>query len=114
MASATPTPSTSTSRLAIWSLVTSLLSIAYLLILRMLPNNPLIIVPYLFILGVLGFGCVVGVVLGHFAIHLIKETGAKGRGIAIAGIVLGYLVIAVWVVPVVWGFVVVLFRGQSS
>jgi hypothetical protein len=43
------------------------------------------------------------VVLGHVALSQIKRTGESGRGLAIAGLVLGYLVIAGWVTLVVIG-----------
>ena len=36
----------------------------------------------------------VGVILGHIALSQIKQTGQEGRGLAIAGLVIGYAYIA--------------------
>jgi len=44
----------------------------------------------------LGLSSVVGVILGHVALKQIKSTGTKGRGLAIAGLVVGYLAVAFW------------------
>jgi hypothetical protein len=52
----------------------------------------------LFFFAVLGFGNIVGIILGHVALTQIKAAGAKGRVFAIAGTVLGYLVIVLWAV----------------
>ncbi len=41
-----------------------------------------------------GVGSLLGVILGHVALGQIKRTGESGRGLAIAGIVLGYLALA--------------------
>ena len=41
---------------------------------------------------VTGFFCsIAAVITGHIALNQIKRTGEKGRGLAIAGLVLGYL-----------------------
>lgn len=39
-------------------------------------------------------GAVAGVITGHIALAQIKRSGEKGRGLAIAGLVVGYLYIA--------------------
>jgi len=39
-------------------------------------------------------GAVAGVITGHIALAQIKRSGEKGRGMAIAGLVVGYLYIA--------------------
>src|SRR5215469_9674034 len=47
-----------------------------------------------FILGVLWFGwlgSIMAVILGHIALRNIRRTNASGRGLAIAGLVLGYI-----------------------
>jgi hypothetical protein len=36
----------------------------------------------------------IGVILGHLALQQIKRTGQEGRGLAIAGLVIGYAAIA--------------------
>src|SRR5213083_1931238 len=47
-----------------------------------------------FILSVLWFGwmgSILAVILGHIALRNIRRTHASGRGLAIAGLVLGYV-----------------------
>jgi len=44
----------------------------------------------------LGFAAIPAVILGHLARAQIKRTGERGDGMAIAGLVLGYLGIAGW------------------
>lgn len=39
-------------------------------------------------------GGLFGVIFGHIALHQIRRTGQKGRGLAIAGLLLGYIVLA--------------------
>lgn len=39
-------------------------------------------------------GSVAGVITGHIALAQIKRSGEKGRGLAIAGLIVGYLYIA--------------------
>lgn len=56
------------------------------------------------ITSILWFPAVVGVITGHIAISQIKRTGESGRGLAIAGLIIGYLAIAgsvVWML--IWG-----------
>lgn len=62
-------PGSRTEPLAIWSLVLSLAGI------------------------LCGVGAIAGVVCGHLALSGIKRNGTGGRGLAIAGLVIGYLVI---------------------
>jgi hypothetical protein len=44
----------------------------------------------------MGLAAIPAVILGHIARAHIKETGERGDGMAIAGLVLGYLAIAGW------------------
>jgi Domain of unknown function (DUF4190)/Domain of unknown function (DUF1707) len=44
----------------------------------------------------LGFAAIPAVILGHLARGQIKRTGERGDGMAIAGLILGYLGIAGW------------------
>ena len=48
------------------------------------------------------FGSVLGVVFGHVALRQIRAGGGaqRGRGLAIAGLVLGYLGLAVFAVAI--------------
>ncbi|QJU55349.1 DUF4190 domain-containing protein [Herbiconiux sp. KACC 21604] len=47
------------------------------------------------VLGVLGFG-LVPVITGHIALNQIKRTHEDGRGITLAGLILGYVTLAGW------------------
>ena len=46
--------------------------------------------------SVTGFGALAGVITGHIALAQIKKSGASGRALAIAGLVVGYATIAFW------------------
>ncbi|MFW6034398.1 MAG: DUF4190 domain-containing protein [bacterium] len=45
----------------------------------------------------IGIPSVLAVVFGHVALNTIGRTGQQGKGMAIAGLVTGYIVIGVWV-----------------
>ncbi len=49
------------------------------------------------VLGLMG-GAILPVIAGHLALSQIKRTGQQGAGLAIAGLVLGYLAILAYVV----------------
>ena len=51
------------------------------------------------VFGILGG--LLGIVFGHIALSQIRRTGEGGRGIAIAGLVLGYIYLAFWLLMVV-------------
>jgi hypothetical protein len=59
------------------------------------PTNPLAIVSL--VLSLIGLGTFVtaigGVITGHVALGQIKKTGQGGRSLALAGVVIGYIVI---------------------
>ena len=57
----------------------------------------------------LGFAAVPAVILGHLARQQIRRTGERGEGMAIAGLVLGYLGMACWAL-----FLVVLLAASSQ
>ncbi|WP_215394780.1 MULTISPECIES: DUF4190 domain-containing protein [unclassified Leucobacter] len=56
-------------------------------------------------LFVFGIPAVVAVVLGHIALSQIKKRGERGRGLAIAGLVTGYVSIALWAILLVLGLI---------
>jgi hypothetical protein len=58
------------------------------------------------VLGLMGTA-VVAVVVGHVALAQIRRTGQGGAGLAIAGLVLGYLEIVAYAVLIIWTVVVV-------
>ena len=96
--SATSTP---TSKLAVWSLVSSLIGLVY--VVACVASGPFSFV--LALVGFLGLGSVAGVILGHFALNRVKSTGANGRVLALVGIILGYLGVACWAYIIVWPLV---------
>ncbi|GAA3200232.1 DUF4190 domain-containing protein [Actinocorallia longicatena] len=55
-----------------------------------------------------GIGSVVGVVCGHIALNQMRRSGEAGRGLAVAGLVLGYLGLLAAV-----GVIVMLVVGAS-
>ena len=68
-----------------------------------------IIVPLL-IIGWFAFGslCIVGVILGHISLKQLKTSGEGGRGMALTGLIMGYIGIAGWVIGLIIFFVVLL------
>ena len=58
------------------------------------------------VLGILPFfGGIPAVILGHVARGQIKKTGERGEGMAVAGLVLGYLWISLWLMIILLGIV---------
>ena len=53
------------------------------------------------LLGVFGIGSLLGIILGHSARRAIRQTGESGDGLAVAGLVLGYLGLIPWLVFVI-------------
>ena len=53
-----------------------------------------------------------GIVFGHMSLSQIKRTGEEGRGLAVAGLVISYLVTVLTIVAVVAG--VVLFSWMAE
>jgi len=53
------------------------------------------------VLGIIG-GAIFAVLFGHLALNDIKATGKDGRGMAIAGLVLGYIQTAFWALVIIW------------
>nr|WP_249420112.1 DUF4190 domain-containing protein [Rhabdothermincola salaria] len=78
-------PSARTEPLAIWSLVLSILGFAC------------------------GLSAIGGIICGHLALGAIKRNGTGGKGLAIAGLVIGYLFVAAFV-----AVVLLVFLGRST
>ena len=57
---------------------------------------------------------IVGVILGHIALNQIKQTGQEGRGLAIAGLVIGYIYIAIVVLAFCGVFGLSLLAANSN
>jgi hypothetical protein len=49
----------------------------------------------------LGFAAIPAVILGHLARGQIRRTGERGDGMAVAGLVLGYLGIGIWTLVII-------------
>jgi uncharacterized membrane protein len=61
------------------------------------PAPPTNVLAVLSLVGsIIGFH-VVGVIMGHIALAQIKRTRESGRGLAIAGLVIGYVVLGFWI-----------------
>lgn len=45
-----------------------------------------------------GFGAVAGIVTGHFALAQLKQNAKSGRGLAIAGLAIGYATVGLWII----------------
>ena len=77
------------------------------------PNstNVLAIVSLVSIIGIFTalLGSVAGIVCGHIALNQIKQTKQKGRGLAIAGLIIGYLPFALILI-----FIISLIAYSSS
>lgn len=52
-----------------------------------------------------GIGALIAVITGHVSLAQIKRSGESGRGIAIAGVVIGYVHIAFWIIFVLLGVI---------
>ena len=70
-----------------------------------------------FVLGLLGFTvitAILGIVFGSVALSRIRTTGQEGKGLAIAGIVLGGCWLALFVILIVIGAVVGATSGPTT
>ena len=61
--------------------------------------------------SLVGFG-IVGIITGHISLGQIKRTGEQGRGLALAGLIIGYVAVASGLVAIiVW---VVILAGLAA
>lgn len=67
------------------------------------------------LVGWFSFGvlCVVGVILGHISLKQIKNNGESGRGMALTGVIVGYIGIAGWILGLILVFLVLGIAGAS-
>ncbi|MCS5735925.1 DUF4190 domain-containing protein [Herbiconiux daphne] len=65
------------------------------------------------VLGVLGFG-IVPVITGHIALSQIKRTGEEGRGLTLAGLILGYVTLAGWLIVAAFWIAVAGFAAVGA
>jgi len=48
-----------------------------------------------------GIGSIVGIICGHISLNQIKKTGEQGRGLAVAGLIVGYIGLALAILSVI-------------
>ncbi|GLI28000.1 hypothetical protein ARHIZOSPH14_22420 [Agromyces rhizosphaerae] len=60
------------------------------------------------------FISLVAVITGHIALSQIKKTGEQGRGLAIAGLVIGYIGLVVGVIVFIFWIAVIGFAASSG
>lgn len=65
------------------------------------PNNGYAVASLIVSIVVCFVGSFLAVIFGHIALHQIARTGQGGRGLAIAGLVLGYVGIVAMIVAVI-------------
>ena len=61
--------------------------------------------------AVTGFGAVAAVITGHISLAQLKKTDESGRGLALTGMILGYVGIALWVIGGIGMTILRLFLG---
>jgi hypothetical protein len=61
-----------------------------------------------------GLACPVGAILGHVALRRIRETGEEGRGLALAGIIIGWTATAFVLLAIVFGIVALVVASQGQ
>lgn len=67
------------------------------------------------IIGLFTFGilCLLGVILGHISLSQIKRTNEGGKGMAITGLIVGYIGIVGWIIGMIIFFVVLGMVGAA-
>ncbi|MFI7123971.1 DUF4190 domain-containing protein [Amycolatopsis sp. NPDC049868] len=64
---------------------------------------------------VMCFPAILGIIFGHIALSKAKRGEAGGQGMAQAGMIIGYVVTALWLIPVIlWFIFVVLAIGAAG
>ncbi|RLP83827.1 DUF4190 domain-containing protein [Mycetocola lacteus] len=56
----------------------------------------------------------VGIVLGHIALKQLKTSGEGGEGLAKAGLIIGYIFFALWILINIIGVIMALAGASSS
>jgi hypothetical protein len=62
-----------------------------------------------------GVGSLVGVICGHISLSQIKKTGEQGRGMALAGVIVGYIGLALAILGFIIFFIFLgVFASQGG
>lgn len=59
-------------------------------------------------------GQIVGVITGHISLKQIKTTGERGRGMALAGVLIGYISVGIFVLLIIFTAVIIATTGGSD
>jgi hypothetical protein len=59
-----------------------------------------------------GFGAVAAVITGHISLAQLKKSNESGRGLALTGMILGYVGIGLWVVGGIGMAILRMYAGQ--
>ena len=60
-------------------------------------------------------GAVAAIITGHVALTQIKKSGESGRGLALAGTIIGYVTVALWVLgSIAFAVAGAYLRGQHG
>lgn len=86
-----PAPVTPTNVLSIVSLVTGLLGFSF--------------APFL--------GSIAAIITGHISLHQIKQTNEQGRGMALTGLILGYVVLGLALIGLTLLIVMIVLSAQG-
>ncbi|GAA1828056.1 DUF4190 domain-containing protein [Agromyces salentinus] len=66
-----------------------------------------------FVLSLLGFN-VVAIVLGFIGLNQVKKTGERGRGLALAAVIIGFVSIAIIIIAIIVSVSLVAAAGSLS
>ncbi len=61
-----------------------------------------------------GIGFLVGIICGHISLGQIKKTGEQGRGMAVAGLIIGYVGIVLSIIVTILFFAVFASLWQAG
>ena len=80
--------------------------------------NPLAIVALvsslvgLFVIPVIGQ--IVGIITGHISLKQVKTTGERGRGMALSGVLIGYISLGLGILLIVLTAIIIATTGGSD
>jgi hypothetical protein len=64
---------------------------------------------------IFGITCIGGIITGHIALSQIKRTGEGGRGMALAGVIVGYSLFGIGIIiGVLYVLFIIFFLGIAS